>query len=90
MKREKKKKLNKDVSCVNKWVNLGLEFSGPHPLIFILAVLFYCLIPPWILPKAALGKSSIGRKIPQEADLDAAAAAAHYTPHREMLLFFFF
>lgn len=43
----------------------------------------------WILPKAALGKSSIGSKIPQEADLDAVAAAAHYTPHRDFFSFFF-
>lgn len=44
-------------------------------------------VPAWILPKAALGKSSIGSKILQEADLDSAAAAAHYTPHREMVFF---
>lgn len=40
-----------------------------------------------MLPKAALGKSSIGSKILQEADLDAVAAAAYYTPHRETLFF---
>lgn len=46
-------------------------------------------VPAWILPNAALGKSTIGSKILQEADLDAAAAAAaaHYTPHREMVFF---
>lgn len=44
-------------------------------------------VPAWILPRAALGKSSIGSKILQEADLDAATAAAHYTPHKEILFF---
>jgi len=44
-------------------------------------------VPPWILPKAALGKSSIGSKILEEADLDA--ATAHYTPQRNGDSFFF-
>jgi len=45
-------------------------------------------VPPWILPKAALGKSSIGSKILEEADLDA--ATAHYTPHRKEMEILFF